>query len=84
MGKIVSDFEQITFPTAFWNGLCLKTEVWLYFFMRTCDLDTFFNKFYAIISTCLIPERIFFFSTIAEEMFLFWFKILFFDCANSL
>ena len=30
MGKIVSDFEQITSQTAFWNGLCSKTEVWLY------------------------------------------------------
>ena len=29
MGKIVSDFEQITFRTAFWNGLCSKTEVCL-------------------------------------------------------
>ena len=27
MGKIVSDFEQITFRTAFWNGLCSKTEL---------------------------------------------------------
>ena len=27
MGKIVSDFEQTTFRTAFWNGLCSKTEI---------------------------------------------------------
>ena len=39
MEKIVSVFEQIAFRTAFWNGLCSKTEVWLYMILPLSQFE---------------------------------------------
>ena len=41
MGKIDSEFEQITSRTPFWNGLWSKTESGLYFSKRKFDVQKF-------------------------------------------
>ena len=55
MEKIVADFEQITFRTAFSNGLYSITEVWWYFCIL--NLDAAFYASLKIISFAFLVKR---------------------------